>query len=283
MTSPLRRKRPTTARGRSTPATTAAKLAAAGLLLAGGLARAQQLPPLPPPAAPPVNTRPAPPPPLPAAPAAPAPAVKKITYHKAIFPAPSASQPASDIRLTQYGAGGRGTSAVGADQADYLFQLVPASRERLFGDGGTLKSEASLDEQIRQEGREKTPPERTVFPDEKPVTGTRYTDHVFAPQVCLTEPNYVNYKRLYFQDLNTERYGWELGPIQPLVSTGLFFKDLAVLPYRWASRPFDCVDSSAGYCLPGDPVPYLCYPPNLSVTGAVGEAAAVIAVLAIFP
>lgn len=209
--------------------------------------------------------------------------MKKITLHKAALPQPSAPPAASDIRLAQYGAGGRGMAAVGADQADYLFQLIPASTERLFGPGATLKSEASLDEQIRQEGREKTPPERTVFPEEKPVTGTRYTDHVFAPQVCLAEPYYVNYKRLYFQDLNTERYGWELGPVQPLVSTGLFFTDLALLPYHWASRPFDCVQSSAGYCLPGDPVPYLCYPPNLSVTGAVGEAAAVIAVLAIFP
>jgi hypothetical protein len=163
---------------------------------------------------------------------------------------------------------------------DYLYQLLPPSPQRL---PFALKSEDTLREQIRQESREKAPPERVTFPEEKPVTGTRFADHSFAPQVALAEPYYVNYKRLYFQDLNSERYGWELGFVQPLVSTGLFFTDLALLPYHFASRPFDCVQSSAGYCLPGDPVPYLCYPPHLSVTGAVGEAAAVLGVIAIFP
>jgi hypothetical protein len=283
MTSPLRRKRPTTARGRSIPATTPARLAAAGLLLlAGGLARAQELPPpLPVPTGPvpAASARPAPLPSLPAASPFPAPPVKKITFHKAEGPARPVSPAAAEIRQAQF-AGGRTAPGVGTDQMDYLFQLLPAGFPRLTSQ---LKSEDALREQIRQEFREKSPPERATFPEEKPVTGTRYADHVFAPQVALAEPYYVNYKRLYFQDLNSERYGWELGFVQPLVSTGLFFTDLALLPYHCASRPLDCVQSSAGYCLPGDPVPYLCYPPHLSVTGSVAEAAAVIAVLAIFP
>src|SRR5689334_17661352 len=41
MTSPLRRKRPTTARGSSTPTRTACSLAALAVLLSGGLASAQ--------------------------------------------------------------------------------------------------------------------------------------------------------------------------------------------------------------------------------------------------
>ncbi|HEX5271930.1 MAG TPA: hypothetical protein VFW33_15635, partial [Gemmataceae bacterium] len=85
------------------------------------------------------------------------------------------------------------------------------------------------------------------------------------------------------QDLNSERYGWELGFTQPFVSAGLFFLDTALVPYHCASRPFDCVQSSAGYCLPDSPVPYLIYPPELSVTGSVGEAAAILGIIAIFP
>ncbi len=247
------------------------ELAAAGLLLlAGGLAHAQQgssLPPLPPPVPvwqPPAAVKPVP-----------APVVKKLTFHKDATPTGTPAE----LRLTQYAPTPRTPFGPGSDQSDYLVQLLPPSFERLI----RIQSEASLDEQIRQEAREKIPPERAIFPEEKPVTGTRFAEHVFVPQVALAEPYYVNYKRLYFQDLNSERYGWELGFAQVFLSPALFFADLALVPYRFASRPFDCVESSAGYCLPGDPVPYLIYPPHLSVTGALGEAAAVLAVIAIFP
>jgi hypothetical protein len=162
---------------------------------------------------------------------------------------------------------------------DYLIQLLPPDPQRMF----RVYSEDELREQIRQENREKSPPERAVFPDEKPVTTETYVARRFPPQVALAEPAYVNYERLHFQDLNSERYGWDLGIIQPVVSTGKFVADVALLPYRCASRPFDCIESSAGYCLPGDPVPYMCYPPYLSTTGALGEAAAIIGLIAIFP
>ena len=47
-------------------------------------------------------------------------------------------------------------------------------------------------------------------------------------------------------------------------------------PCRW----YEC---SAGYCLPGDPVPYLCYPPQLSLTGSLAEIATGVALFAMFP
>jgi hypothetical protein len=239
------------------------------LLLAGGLAHGQQLPPPPGPA----------PAFLPSLPAVPAPPMKKLTLHKAAGSVRPAAAATSNVRPTQYTGGGRAPAGVGAEQIDYLIQLLPGSLERI----SRIKSEDELREQIRQEAREQAPPTRAVFPEEREVTGAKFTDHTFPPQVALAEPYYVNYNRLFFQDLNSERYGWELGFVQPLVSTGLFFTDLALVPYHWASRPFDCVQSSAGYCLPGDPVPYLCYPPNLSVTGGLAEVAAVVGVLAIFP
>jgi hypothetical protein len=47
--------------------------------------------------------------------------------------------------------------------------------------------------------------------------------------------------------------------------------------------PCNCMESSTGYCLPGDPVPYLLYPPELTLSGVAAEVGTVIALLAIFP
>ena len=73
--------------------------------------------------------------------------------------------------------------------------------------------------------------------------------------VSTVEPNYVCYKRLWFEQRNSERFGWDFGVLQPAISTGVFFTDLAVLPMHWAANPFRCYDCSAGQCLPGDAVP----------------------------
>jgi hypothetical protein len=56
-----------------------------------------------------------------------------------------------------------------------------------------------------------------------------------------------------------------------------------LLPYHCGTdicRKFEC---DAGYCLPGDPVPYMCYPPHYSVTGAALEIAAGVGIAFIFP
>src|SRR5262249_34041205 len=97
------------------------------------------------------------------------------------------------------------------------------------------------------------------------------------------EPNYVCYDRMYFEERNSERFGWDLGIIQPLVSAGIFFFDVAALPYHVGTDPCRKYECSAGYCLPGDPVPYLLCPPRLSLTGAVLEAGAVVSLVGIFP
>ncbi len=259
---------------------TPAKLAAAALLLvAGGLANAQDVPPpLPPlPPAPPAAWKPTVPEPPPL-PVPPAPAAAMHPHHlKAVKHADA--QPPAGGEIVQAQALQPRTVVPGADQMDYLIQLLPPPPDRLF----RVMNEDALREQIRQENRSAVPRQPAVFPEERSVTNEPYAPREFVGQVALVEPAYVNYKRLYFQDLNSERYGWELGYAQPFVSTGLFFADLALLPYHFASRPFDCVESSAGYCLPDSPVPYLIYPPELSVTGSVGEAAAVLGLIAIFP
>jgi hypothetical protein len=121
------------------------------------------------------------------------------------------------------------------------------------------------------------------FPEEPVVTGGAPLQRSFPPTTEFAEPNYVCYEKLYFDQKNHERYGWDLGFIQPLVSAGEFYYDLATLPYQIGSAPCRYYECSAGYCLPGDPVPFLLYPPGFSATGLTAEAATALALLAFFP
>ena len=49
--------------------------------------------------------------------------------------------------------------------------------------------------------------------------------------------------------------------LQPLCRPGLL-NDVALCPYHFGD-PCRETDCSAGHCLPGDPVPYGCYPPEI--------------------
>jgi hypothetical protein len=93
----------------------------------------------------------------------------------------------------------------------------------------------------------------------------------------------VCYGRLLFEQKNLERYGWDLGFITPFVSAGKFYWDVVWIPYHIWTAPCRQYECSAGYCLPGDPVPLLIYPPELSLTGTVMEAGTIVALFAIFP
>jgi hypothetical protein len=159
--------------------------------------------------------------------------------------------------------------------------LEPPGPQEIF----KLDSEARFQERLRQKGRDRTPPEPIQFPDEAiAVVGKGpYQGRHFAQRDMLVEPSYVCYGRLYFEDKNSERYGWDLGFIQPFMSAGIFYWDLATLPYRFWTNPCRWYECSSGYCLPGDPVPYLIYPPQISLTGIAAEAATVVGLLAAFP
>ena len=146
-----------------------------------------------------------------------------------------------------------------------------------------LESEAALNERMRQEGKSKIPAEKITFPDEPVVSREAYPGRHWPPQVEEVEPNFVCHGRLLFEDKNTERFGWDFGILQPVVSTAEFYADIVTLPYHVATAPCRQRECSAGLCLPGDPVPYLIYPPEISVTGSLAEAASVLGILAVFP
>lgn len=167
------------------------------------------------------------------------------------------------------------------DTQEYQIQLEPPGEQRLFGH---LESEKSLQEHMRQEALSRKTPERIDFPEEPVISTKTYTPRMFPPATEFAEPAYVCYGKLLFEDKNTERYGWDMGFIQPFVSAGLFYLDVAFLPYHIASHACGgCYECSAGYCLPGDPVPYLLYPVDKSLLGTATEAGTVLLLVAIFP
>jgi hypothetical protein len=149
--------------------------------------------------------------------------------------------------------------------------------ERLF----RLDSEEALFQRMRQEARERRP-EELVFPEEPALSKEPYYGRDWPKSRMLVEPHFVCHKRLYFEELNADRYGWEIGPFQPLISGLQFYKDVALLPYHIGTDPCRCYDCSKGKCLPGDPVPLLLYPPELSVTGALAEAVTVAGLAVMF-
>lgn len=154
------------------------------------------------------------------------------------------------------------------DLYESYIRLEAPGRERLFG---TRDTEHELEERMRQERRDVGDRDPIVFPEKPVITTEKFEQRQFAPMIAVAEPNYIVYRPLYFQDKNSERFGWELGSIQPLVSTLVFFKDVALWPAHFAAYPCRRFDTNAGQCLPGDPVPYLCYPPELTGSGLLAE------------
>jgi hypothetical protein len=150
--------------------------------------------------------------------------------------------------------------ARGDEQDLLLYQvpLIPPGPQRLF----QLESEDAWRERLRQESRRRPTTVQVEFPPEgAPMTREPYSPRHWPMLFELVEPNYVCYRRLLFEQKNSERYGWDVGILQPFLSAGHFYADVVTLPlelFTWPCRPYEC---SAGYCLPGDPVPLLLYPP----------------------
>ncbi len=155
-------------------------------------------------------------------------------------------------------------------------QVVPEPTfQRVFLD---LPTDQRIRAQMARERPQGPPP-----PPEPPPLPPSAPIRTWAPLSEVIEPAYTCDGRLYFEQINAERYGWDLGLIHPVVSAGVFCFDTLTLPYRIGTAPCRCYECDAGYCLPGDPVPLLLYPPELSLTGALTEAGTVGLLAVIFP
>jgi hypothetical protein len=164
----------------------------------------------------------------------------------------------------------------------YEIQLEPPGLEKL---AQAVQSDESLQERIRQEtrGRERRPMERSVFPPDPVLSHDTFHGRSWEPMNMEVAPYYVAYRPLYFQQINAERYGWDFGVLHPVLSATVFLKDFILWPYHFATAPCRRYEFNSGYCLPGDPVPAMLYPPELSVTGFFAEVGTILALVAIFP
>jgi hypothetical protein len=83
------------------------------------------------------------------------------------------------------------------------------------------------------------------------------------------------HKPLYFEEVQSERYGHSHGPfLDPLVSCAHFFVTIPLLPYYMGvDPPWEC-QYSLGYYRPGDCAPFMVDPFPISLRGAAVEAAA---------
>lgn len=164
--------------------------------------------------------------------------------------------------------------------APYTIQLEPPAIYRV---AISVESDAQLQERIRQENRERKIPERIVFPNDPVISTETYQGRRFYPTRMEVAPYYVCHGRLYFQQLNFERYGWDLGVFAPLVSSATFLYDFVTWPYHLATEPCRTIEYDTGWCLPGDPVPLLLYPLHVSPSGFVAEVGTILTLVAVFP
>ena len=106
----------------------------------------------------------------------------------------------------------------------------------------------------------------------------------FVPSAMQWKASGLCHKPLYFEEVQLERYGHEIGPLlQPVVSTVHFFGNIAVLPYKMGIHPPHECQYALGYYRPGDCAPYMLPPIPISLRGAAVQAGAVVGASALIP
>lgn len=140
------------------------------------------------------------------------------------------------------------------DVFSMLIQLTPPGPQRLF----RLDSEKELFERMRIERRAIRLP-MELPPNEEKAAVAALPPRLWPTLSAVAEPSYLCYRRLFFEQLNFERHGWNLGILQPPLSAALFYADVLALPFYWAADPCRGYECNSGLCLPGDPTPLLWY------------------------
>jgi hypothetical protein len=151
--------------------------------------------------------------------------------------------------------------------------------QRLF----TRDSEAQFFDRLALEMKRQRAGARAVFPEEPVLSRTPYRPRVFPRLVELVEPSYVCHGRLYFEQPNFERTGYDFGVLQPAIGLGVFYYDAFLLPYHFWTDLKDRTECNVGKCLPGDPAPLRIPRERFSVTGLVGQSGALIGLGFLFP
>lgn len=95
----------------------------------------------------------------------------------------------------------------------------------------------------------------------------------FAPITMTWKASELMHKPLYFEEVALERYGHTAGPIwQPVISSGHFFANIAVMPYKMGIHPMTECQYALGYYRPGNCAPWQLPAVPLSGRGALYQA-----------
>ncbi len=106
----------------------------------------------------------------------------------------------------------------------------------------------------------------------------------FVPATVQWSASGLCHKPLYFEQVQLERYGHEIGPVlQPIVSTAHFFGNIPLLPYKMGIHPPNECQYPLGYFRPGSCAPYMVQPIPWSLRGAAVQAATVTGAAALIP
>ncbi|MGL4550667.1 MAG: hypothetical protein ACRC33_05730 [Gemmataceae bacterium] len=185
------------------------------------------------------------------------------------------AQPVTPVRYQPSGPAALGD----ASPETVSVQLEPPGIGRL----AQLDSDEKLQERIRQQN----PTEKHVFPEPPILSRDTFAGRgaLWQKRQMTVEPNFVCYGKLQslFEETNGERYGWDLGPLSIPVSLAKFGADTVLFPMKATADPCRSHECSAGHCLPGDPVPYLIYPHEVTLTNTAAQVAVIAALIVIFP
>ena len=106
----------------------------------------------------------------------------------------------------------------------------------------------------------------------------------FSPIKMTWKASELMHKPLYFEDVALERYGHSAGPVwQPVLSSGHFFANIAVLPYKMGIHPMSECQYALGYYRPGNCAPWQIPAVPLSGRGALMQAGVVTGMAGLLP
>ncbi|MBL8824449.1 MAG: hypothetical protein JNJ77_17815 [Planctomycetia bacterium] len=158
-------------------------------------------------------------------------------------------------------------------------QFTPPTRDQLY----RMDSEAAKLERLKQLRKAMNRTDLD-YPDEDAIRiMTKLETRKFEEMKAMVQASYVVYQPLYFQQINVERYGWECGVFQPVISTAQFYGDVLLFPYKFASNPPWHCEANAGYALPGDPEPLRFLTTPFSWRGVAAQAGVAVGAAGIFP
>jgi hypothetical protein len=117
--------------------------------------------------------------------------------------------------------------------------------------------------------------------------GVGYEDYAgrqFTPSAVEWKASGLCNKPLYFEEVQLERYGHEVGPVmQPLISSAHFFGNALILPYKMGIHPPTECQYALGYYRPGSCAPYMIPAIPWSLRGAAVQAGVVTGGAALIP